>query len=94
MLRNSLIRELSFKANFLPLDAGGVLWFVGQIVFFSIIFGNVDRIGDWTNGKWFCSCWHRKRMGVAVFQCDSVTGWRRVARLVLEKLRDHLVHAE
>jgi ABC-type uncharacterized transport system, permease component len=27
-----------------------VLWFVGQIVFFSIIFGNVDRIGDWT--KW------------------------------------------
>jgi ABC-2 type transport system permease protein len=27
-----------------------VLWFCGQIVFFSIIFGNVDRIGDWT--KW------------------------------------------
>src|SRR3954470_4948074 len=27
-----------------------VLWFCGQIVFFSIIFGNVSRIGDWT--KW------------------------------------------
>ena len=27
-----------------------VLWFCGQIVFFSIIFGLVDRIGDWT--KW------------------------------------------
>ena len=27
-----------------------VLWFCGQIVFFSIIFGQVDRIGDWT--KW------------------------------------------
>jgi ABC-2 type transport system permease protein len=27
-----------------------VLWFCGQIVFFSIIFGNVNRIGDWT--KW------------------------------------------
>src|SRR2546428_12131898 len=27
-----------------------VLWFCGQIVFFSIIFGNVDRIGDWS--KW------------------------------------------
>src|SRR4029077_16674018 len=25
-------------------------WFCGQIVFFSIIFANVDRIGDWT--KW------------------------------------------
>src|SRR5436305_14794864 len=50
MLRNSLIREMSFKANFLLWMLVEVLWFVGQIVFFSIIFGNVDRIGDWT--KW------------------------------------------
>src|SRR5881396_1122095 len=50
MLRNSLIRELSFKANFLLWMVVEVLWFCGQIVFFSIIFGNVDRIGDWT--KW------------------------------------------
>src|ERR1700716_4414102 len=50
MPRNSLIRELSFKANFLLWMLVEVLWFVGQIVFFSIIFGNVDRIGDWT--KW------------------------------------------
>src|SRR2546430_1300904 len=50
MLRNSLIRELSFKANFLLWMIVEILWFCGQIVFFSIIFGNVDRIGDWT--KW------------------------------------------
>ena len=50
MLRNSLIREMSFKANFLLWMIVEVLWFVGQIVFFSIVFGNVDRIGDWT--KW------------------------------------------
>jgi len=50
MLRNSLIRELSFKANFLLWMVVEVLWFCGQIVFFSIIFSNVDRIGDWT--KW------------------------------------------
>src|SRR4051795_3423387 len=50
MMRNSLIREMSFKANFLLWMLVEVLWFVGQIVFFSIIFGNVDRIGDWT--KW------------------------------------------
>src|SRR5467141_2023965 len=50
MLRNSLIREMSFKANFLLWMLVEVLWCVGQIVFFSIIFGNVDRIGDWT--KW------------------------------------------
>ena len=50
MLRNSLIREMSFKANFLLWMLVEVLWFCGQIVFFSIIFGNVGRIQDWT--KW------------------------------------------
>jgi ABC-2 type transport system permease protein len=50
MLRNSLIRELSFKANFILWMIVEVLWFCGQIVFFSIIFGQVDKIGDWS--KW------------------------------------------
>ena len=50
MLRNSLIRELSFKANFILWMLVEVLWFCGQIIFFSIIFSNVNRIGDWT--KW------------------------------------------
>jgi ABC-2 type transport system permease protein len=50
MLRNSLIRELSFKANFLLWMLVEVLWFCGQILFFSIIFGQVNEIGDWT--KW------------------------------------------
>src|SRR5450755_2342522 len=50
ILRNSLIREMSFKANFILWMVVEVLWFCGQIVFFSIIFGQVDRIGDWT--KW------------------------------------------
>ena len=49
-MRNSLIREMSFKANFLLWLIVEVLWFCGQIVFFSIIFGQVDRIGDWS--KW------------------------------------------
>jgi len=50
MLRNSLIRELSFKANFVLWLIVEVLWFCGQIVFFGIIFGQVDKIVDWT--KW------------------------------------------
>src|SRR5215212_11707992 len=50
MLRNSLIREMSFKANFILWMLVEVLWFVGQIFFFGIIFGQVDRIGDWS--KW------------------------------------------
>src|SRR5438270_1519435 len=50
MMRISLIRELSFKANFLLWMVVEILWFCGQIVFFSIIFGNVNHIGDWS--KW------------------------------------------
>src|SRR5580765_3882636 len=50
MLRNSLIREMSFKANFLLWMLVEVLWFLGQIVFFSIILGSVNHIGDWS--KW------------------------------------------
>jgi ABC-2 type transport system permease protein len=50
MLRNSLIREMSFKANFILWMVVEVLWFLGQIVFFSIIFGSIDQIGDWS--KW------------------------------------------
>src|SRR5947207_15687580 len=50
MLRNSLIRELSFKANFILWMIVEVLWFCGQVAFFNIIFGRVDRIVDWS--KW------------------------------------------
>jgi ABC-2 type transport system permease protein len=50
MLRNSLIREMSFKANFVLWMLVEVLWFCDQILFFSIIFGQVDQNGDWT--KW------------------------------------------
>jgi ABC-2 type transport system permease protein len=50
MMRNSLIREMSFKANFILWMVVEVLWFCGQILFFSIIFGQVNQIGDWT--KW------------------------------------------
>src|SRR5438045_8469585 len=50
MLRNSLIQELSFKANFILLMIVEVLWFCGQVAFFSIIFGQVDQIGGWS--KW------------------------------------------
>lgn len=50
MFRNSLIREMSFKANFLLWLGVEFLWFLGQIVFIEVIFSFVDSIGDWT--KW------------------------------------------
>lgn len=50
MVRNSLIREMNFKANFLLWIIVELLWFLGQIVFIEVLFQYVDRIGDWS--KW------------------------------------------
>ena len=50
MLRNSLIREMNFKLNFLLWIVVELLWFVGQLVFIQVIFNQVTALGDWT--KW------------------------------------------
>ncbi len=50
MFRNSLIREMSFKANFILWMIVEVLWFAGQIVFIDVLYLYVNTIGDWT--KW------------------------------------------
>jgi ABC-2 type transport system permease protein len=50
MFRNSLIREMSFKANFVLWLLVELLWFLGQIVFVEVLFQYVNRIGDWS--KW------------------------------------------
>jgi len=50
MLRNSLIREMNFKANFLLWIAVELCWFGGQMVFIEVLFRHVEAIGDWT--KW------------------------------------------
>ena len=50
MLRNSLIREMNFKLNFLLWMVVEALWFVGQLVFIEVIFSHASQIGDWT--KW------------------------------------------
>jgi len=52
MIRNSLIREMAFKANFILWMVVELLWFLGQIVFLEVLFGHTERIGDWT--KWEC----------------------------------------
>ena len=50
LLRNSLIREMSFKANFLLWLVTELLWFMGQLVFVNVLFLYTDRIGSWS--KW------------------------------------------
>src|SRR5688572_28205708 len=52
MIRNSLIREMNFKANFILWIVVECLWFVGQILFLEVLYGHVTEIGGWT--KWEC----------------------------------------
>ena len=50
LLRNSLIREMSFKGNFVLWMVTELLWFLGQILFVDVLFLYTDQIGHWT--KW------------------------------------------
>ena len=52
MIRNSLIREMNFKANFLLWMVVEFLWFIGQIIFLEVLYGHVDSIAGWS--KWEC----------------------------------------
>ena len=49
MMRNSLIREMSFKANFILWMFVELLWFVGQIVFIKVLFSYTQSIGGWSH---------------------------------------------
>jgi ABC-2 type transport system permease protein len=48
--RNSLIREMSFKLNFLLWMVVELLWFVGQLAFIEVLYGQVNDIAGWS--KW------------------------------------------
>ncbi|MFN7137901.1 MAG: ABC transporter permease [Limisphaerales bacterium] len=48
--RNSVVREMSFKTNFILWIIVELLWFGLQITFFSVIYMHTDRIADWS--KW------------------------------------------
>lgn len=46
--RNSVVREMGFKTNFLLWIVVESLWFALQICFIAVIYQHTDRIGDWT----------------------------------------------
>ena len=48
--RNSVTREVGFKANFLLWLVVELLWFVLQLLFVAVIYRHTEAIGDWT--KW------------------------------------------
>ena len=52
-LRNSLVREMTFRGNFLITLLTRTFYFAAQVVLFEIIYGNVRSIGDWSRPEYF-----------------------------------------
>jgi len=48
LCRNSVIREMGFKTNFLLWIVVELLWFAIQLAFMGVVYSHTDRIGDWT----------------------------------------------
>src|SRR5947199_7798383 len=48
--KNSVVREMGFKTNFLLWIVVEMLWFAPQLSFFAVIYTHTDRIGTWS--KW------------------------------------------
>src|SRR4051812_338219 len=46
--KNSVIREMSFKANFILWIFVELLWFALQLSFIAVIYAHTDHVGDWT----------------------------------------------
>ncbi|MBB03328.1 MAG: hypothetical protein CMJ47_11820 [Planctomyces sp.] len=52
-VKNSLLREMSFRGNFLITLLTRGFWFAAQIVLFEIIYQNVSTIADWSRAEYF-----------------------------------------
>src|ERR1041385_6063688 len=50
MWKNSVVREMGFKTNFILWIFVELLWFALQLSFIAVIYSKTDHIGDWT--KW------------------------------------------
>ena len=51
--RNSLVREMAFRGNFLIEVITNAFWFGAQLVFFTLIFGNVQEMNGWSRHQYF-----------------------------------------
>lgn len=52
-LRNSLLREMTFRGNFLITIITRGFWFAAQLVLFEIIYSTVPQINDWSREEYF-----------------------------------------
>ena len=52
-LRNSLVREMAFRGNFLIEVVTHAFWFAAQLALFTLIFGNVRDVNGWNRHQFF-----------------------------------------
>ena len=52
-IRNALIREMTFRGNFLITMFTRAFWFTAQIVLFELIFREVSHIAEWSRAEYF-----------------------------------------
>lgn len=51
--RNSLVREMTFRGNFIINALTQTFWFAAQLTLFEIIYRNVGSIADWSREEYF-----------------------------------------
>ena len=52
-LRNSLVREMTFRSNFIITMFTRLFWFTAQVVLFNVIYKHVDSIRDWSEYEYY-----------------------------------------
>ncbi|MEZ6045476.1 MAG: ABC-2 family transporter protein [Planctomycetaceae bacterium] len=52
-LRNALIRDMTFRSNFIVEIITRAFWFTAQLVLFELIYQSVNRINDWSRYEYF-----------------------------------------
>lgn len=79
--RNSVVREMSFKTNFLLWIVVEFLWFALQLFFIQVIYLHTDNIAGWT--KWEVVCVMATSHFVQqIFQAFFLTNCTEVSELV------------
>ena len=69
--RNSLVREMSFRGNFIITVLTRAFWFAAQLTLFEIIFRNVGRISDWSREEYFAFMATRLLLGATLLSESS-----------------------
>lgn len=52
-LRNGLVREMTFRTNFLMETITNAFWFTAQVIMFDLIYGKVTAVGGWSRYEYF-----------------------------------------